>query len=90
MNVLNPKVALFFLAFLPQFVSREAGSVPLQMLALGFLFMAQASLIFTAIAWFSGRVGELLFGKPLAARLFSWVSAGIFGALGVKLALAQR
>lgn len=90
MNVLNPKVALFFLAFLPQFTSREAGRLWLQMAALGLVFMAQAFVIFSAIALFSGSVGGALLRRPRVAKVFSWLSAGIFAALGVKLALAQR
>jgi threonine/homoserine/homoserine lactone efflux protein len=46
MNVLNPKVAMFFLAFLPQFVTPSAGRIPLQMLLLGIIFMVQAVVIF--------------------------------------------
>lgn len=90
MNVLNPKVALFFLAFLPQFTSREAGRIGLQMAALGFLFMVQAFAIFSAIALFAGSAGGVLLRKPRVARAFSWLSAGIFAALGLRLALAQR
>lgn len=87
MSVLNPKVALFFLAFLPQFVSREYGHVGMQMIALGLLFMAQALIIFTAIAFFSGSLGEYVVRNPNA---FAWVSAGVFAALGLKLAFTRR
>ena len=88
MNLLNPKVALFFLAFLPQFTVQEDGNVGLQMLLLGFLFMLQAALIFTVIGFFSGSLGDYVIRKPAVARCFSWVSAGIFASLGVRLALA--
>jgi len=90
MNVLNPKVALFFLAFLPQFTTPQAGSVGGQMLLLGLLFMLQAVVIFTLIGYFSGSVGRCLLGRPRVARGFAWLSAGIFAALGVRLALAER
>jgi threonine/homoserine/homoserine lactone efflux protein len=90
MNVLNPKVALFFLAFLPQFTSPGAGSVGLQMAALGLLFMLQAVVIFTTIGFFAGGLGNYVLTRPQIARYFSWLSAGIFAALGVRLALAQR
>jgi threonine/homoserine/homoserine lactone efflux protein len=90
MNVLNPKVALFFLAFLPQFTNRDAGSIPLQMVTLGLLFMAQALVIFTLIGFFSGSVGGWIAQRPRAGRLFAWLAAAIFAMLGVRLALAER
>jgi threonine/homoserine/homoserine lactone efflux protein len=90
MNVLNPKVALFFLAFLPQFTVGGAGHLGLQMLLLGLLFMLQAVVIFSTIGYFSGSVGEYVLGRPRVARGFSWLSAAIFTALGIRLALAER
>jgi len=90
MNVLNPKVALFFLAFLPQFIMPQDGSVGGQMLLLGLLFMLQAVIIFTFIGYFSGSVGRRFLGRPGVARAFAWLSAGVFAALGVRLALAER
>jgi threonine/homoserine/homoserine lactone efflux protein len=90
MNVLNPKVALFFLAFLPQFVAPAAGRIPLQMLLLGAIFMVQAVIIFSAIGWFSGSIGTLILAKPRLSRYFDWLTAGIFASLGIKLALAER
>ena len=90
MNVLNPKVAMFFLAFLPQFVTPAAGHVPLQMLALGLIFMAQAVVIFTLIGYFSGSIGNFILARPRVARHFDWLTAGVFASLGVRLALAER
>jgi len=90
MNVLNPKVALFFLAFLPQFTTPAETSLGLQMVWLGALFMLQAAILFTAIGYFSGRLGEFFLGRPRVARGFSWVAASIFASLGVRLALTER
>ncbi len=90
MNVLNPKVALFFLAFLPQFTVREAGNIPLQMLLLGFIFMVQGMVIFTLIGFFSGNVGRWIGRRPRAGRYFTWLAGGIFATLGLRLALAER
>jgi threonine/homoserine/homoserine lactone efflux protein len=90
MNVLNPKVALFFLAFLPQFVSRDSGSIPAQMLLLGLLFMAQAVVLFGALGYFAGGIGGFLLSRPRIARHFNWLTGGIFVALGLRIALVER
>lgn len=90
MNVVNPKVGLFFLAFLPPFISQDAGNIALQMFWLGLLFMLQAVLIFGAIGYFSGSLGGVLLKRPNLAKYFSWLSAGVFASLGIKLALAQK
>ena len=90
MNVLNPKVALFFLAFLPQFVSPASGSVPLQMLLLGLIFMLQAVIIFCVIGYFSGGIGGYLLSRPRIAHSFDWLTAGVFASLGIRLALTER
>jgi threonine/homoserine/homoserine lactone efflux protein len=91
MNVLNPKVGLFFLAFLPQFVTRgSGGSIPLQMFLLGLVFMGQAVVVMPTIGYLSGAAGELLTKRPETGKYFSWLSAAIFAVLGLKLALARR
>ncbi|MBP1626128.1 MAG: transporter, RhtB family [Holophagaceae bacterium] len=90
MNVLNPKVAMFFLAFLPQFISPGAKYFPLQMIFLGITFMVQALVVFCLIGLFSGSIGNYVLARPSIARRFEWVTAGVFGALGVRMALLQR
>ncbi|MEW6290882.1 MAG: LysE family translocator [Thermodesulfobacteriota bacterium] len=90
MNVLNPKVALFFVAFLPQFVSPGSGNVALEMAMLGLVFMVQGMIIFTAIGLLSGAIGSYLLQKPQVSRIFSWLTAGIFATLGIRLALARN
>lgn len=86
-NALNPKVTLFFLSFLPQFVNEGAGGVPAQMAMLGAIFMGQTLVIFGAVALASGWLGERLRAHPaIGPRL--GVFAGItFLALGARLAL---
>ena len=90
MNVLNPKVALFFLAFLPQFVSPATTNFALEMLFLGFLFMMQGVIIFSLIGWFSGTIGEYIRRNDRVSGIFSWLTAGVFATLGIRLALAQH
>ena len=90
MNVLNPKVSLFFLAFLPQFVHVEAGSIPLQMMLLGFVFMLQAIVIFSTVGICAGAVGRYLFSQPRLVRGLDWMSAVVFAGLGIRLALVER
>jgi threonine/homoserine/homoserine lactone efflux protein len=89
-NVLNPKTALFFLAFLPQFVDASQGSVPEQVALLGVLFVVIA---FTSDAMYA-LLADLLAGKlrrsGTGAKVRRWVSGGIFIALGVTAATARR
>jgi threonine/homoserine/homoserine lactone efflux protein len=90
MNVVNPKVALFFLAFLPQFASADTVHFVPWMLLLGFIFMAQAVVIFCLIACFSGTIGNYIAAKPALAKYFDYLTAGVFASLGVRLALQEQ
>ena len=89
-NVLNPKVALFFLAFLPQFVSPHAGSAVVQMLILGAVFALLGLLCLTLVAHFSGSLGERLGGSPRFARALRWFSGSVLVGLGLRLALPEH
>jgi len=90
MNVINPKVALFFLAFLPQFVFPGSETAAVQMFVLGLLFMAQAVVVFSVIGWLSGSIGDAVVKRPRIARWFGRLTAGVFASLGIRLALAER
>ncbi|MBZ9772104.1 LysE family translocator [Mesorhizobium sp. CO1-1-8] len=89
-EVLNPKTALFFLAFLPQFVRPENGTVMLQMAALGGIFVVLGLSSTVVFAVSAGRLGTFLRRNPSVLRLQGKVVGGIYCALGVRLALQQR
>jgi len=90
MNLTNPKVSLFFLAFLPQFTSPARGSVAMQTIYLGLLFMLSALLVFGSIAFFSGAFGALLQGSERAQKILNRTAGAVFLGLALKLALMHR
>jgi threonine/homoserine/homoserine lactone efflux protein len=90
MNLTNPKVSLFFLAFLPQFTSPSRGSVALQTVGLGVLFMLATLLVFGSIAFFSGAFGALMQRSASAQRLLNRAAGVVFLGLALKLAFTHR
>ena len=89
-EVLNPKTALFFLAFLPQFVRPEKGSVMLQLMTLGIIFVLLGLFSTVVFAVSAGRLGTFLRRNPSVVKWQGKVVGGIYCALGVRLALQQR
>ncbi|MFB9983313.1 LysE family translocator [Mesorhizobium kowhaii] len=89
-EVLNPKTALFFLAFLPQFVRAENGSVMLQLTILGVIFVTLGLLSTVVFAVSAGRLGTFLRRNPRVLKWQGKIVGGIYCALGVRLALQQR
>ena len=87
-NVLNPKTALFFFAFLPQFVDVSAGRVGVQILILGCLFILLATLSDGTWAVVAGAAGAWLHRRPGFVGAQRWVSGSVFLGLGVATALS--
>jgi threonine/homoserine/homoserine lactone efflux protein len=90
MNVTNPKVAIFFLAFLPQFADPARGALTQQLLTLGALFMLATLCVFGAIAWTAGFIGEWLKGSARAQVAMNRIAAAVFETLAIRLALSER
>jgi len=88
-NAINPKVVLFFLSLLPQFVIPANGNVPGQMLALGVTFTVQAAILFGLLGWFAGAIGAWLNRKPGAGKWLDRIAGTVFVALGIKLIVAR-
>jgi len=90
MNITNPKVSIFFLAFLPQFTNPEQGNVTAQIFTLGALFMLCAFVVFTLVSLLAGRVGNWFSKTKNGEKILNRAAGTIFAALAIKLALSSR
>jgi threonine/homoserine/homoserine lactone efflux protein len=89
-NVLNPKVALFFLAFLPQFVDPAAGPAVAQIVLLGLLFDVQGTVVNVAVALLASGTTRRLRANARVVSLLRRLTGAIFVALGARLAVAAN
>jgi threonine/homoserine/homoserine lactone efflux protein len=87
-NVLNPKTAIFFLAFIPQFVDPRGGAVPGQIVVLGLVFVAVALTSDSLYALAAGTAGGLLRGSRRYLQVERWVSGSVFVGLGLATAFS--
>ena len=85
MNITNPKVSIFFLAFLPQFTNPNLGPIPLQMLLLGILFLIAALLVFSLIALYSAKLGKIINKSDKSQKILNKLVSLVFVALAIKL-----
>ncbi len=89
-NVLNPKVAMFFLAFLPQFVHPARGDTALQVIALGLLFDTTGTIVNVAVAIGASRIASRLRAARRTRLILDRLCGALFIGLGVRLALTSR
>ena len=90
MNVLNPKLTIFFLAYLPQFIVADAGTPLVQMLGLSTVFMAMTLAVFVVYGLLAHAAQRAILGSP---RVLGWMQKGfaaVFASLGINLALSDR
>lgn len=89
-NILNPKLSIFFFAFLPQFVSANEPGALLQMLELSGVFMLETFVVFAIYGVFAAAVRKHIISRPRVLLWMRRLFAGAFAALGLKLALSER
>ena len=90
MNITNPKVAIFFLAFLPQFANPLNGSLTMQLLLLGSIFIAATLIVFGLVAWFAGFLGGWLKNSQRGQIIMNRIAGTVFAGLALKLITAER
>lgn len=90
MNITNPKVSIFFLAFLPQFADPHKGPLAPQMILLGTLFILATILVFGGISLLAGSFGRRFRESTRAKRILNWLAGSVFAGLAIKLAMAER
>jgi threonine/homoserine/homoserine lactone efflux protein len=90
MNLSNPKVSIFFLAFLPQFADPARGSLVLQLAMLGMAFMVATIIVFGAIAMLAGTLGQWFGQSARAQRVMNRVTAAVLAGLALRLAVSWQ
>jgi len=90
MNVSNPKVSIFFLAFLPQFADAGRGHMTMQLILLGVVFIGAALLVFTAVSVLAATIGQYVVRSTQAQKFMNRLAGTLFAALALKLACTEQ
>lgn len=90
MNITNPKVTIFFLAFLPQFCDPDRGSMTLQICYFGVLFIIATLIVFSTAAWLGGSLAKWINNSPQTQLWINRAAAGVFVGLALTLVLMEK
>lgn len=88
-NILNPKLSIFFMAFLPQFVATESSTPMLDMAGLSLVFMAMTLVVFMGYGFFAATIRQHIITRPTVLTWMRRAFAGAFAGLGLKLAFSD-
>ncbi|MCP4335524.1 MAG: LysE family translocator [Gammaproteobacteria bacterium] len=89
-NISNPKITIFYFAFLPQFISTDVENPTLLLLSLGFVFAALTFLVKAPIGYFAGVASAWIRSRPIVIKQINRISGTVLIGLGIKLAFEQR
>jgi RhtB (resistance to homoserine/threonine) family protein len=89
-NVLNPKAIIFFMAFIPQFINLQRGSVALQVIVLGAITIVMCLMWYAGVVLLASRIRALLTTRPKVVTWFNRMTGGLLIALGIRLVLVER